>query len=471
MVHRVHWVRWMAVTVIGVSAAGAAWADQVDQLVRAEMARQHIPGLSIAVVKNGRIIKEAGYGLANIEHKVAVTPQTIFQSGSVGKQFTAALVMLLTQDGKLRLDAPVSTYLPDAPSAWTGITIRHLLTHTAGLAPENPAQDLRKDFSEDELWREIARLPLQSAPGEKWAYSNLGYQVLGIICSRVGGKFYGDQLRERIFDPAQMQARMISERDIVPHRAAGYERVDGVLRNQQWVSPSANTTADGSLYLTAHDLAHWSIALEGDKVLSASIKQASWTPARLNDGSATQYGFGWMVGDFGGHRFVQHSGAWQGFTSHIARYLDDRLTVVVLANRSQAAPMLIADQIAGHYIPALAPPKNVPPTAATYAKVPVYLRGSMNDWGVSERLQSRGRDVYESRLELDAGQHSFKISSEDWNTIDLGARFDEEATRAGAAKALETKGGNLQLAVPRRAAYVFRLDVSRAPQLTVSLAP
>jgi len=459
------------VAAIGLLATGLACADAVDNLVKAEMARQHIPGVSIAVVRNGRIIKEAGYGLANVEHKVAVTPQTIFQSGSIGKQFTAALAMLLVQDGKLQLDAPVAAYLPDAPPAWSGITIRHLLTHTAGLAPDNPAQDMRKDFTEEELWRDIAKLPLQSAPGEKWDYSNLGYQVLGIICSRVGGRFYGEQLRERVFLPAGMATRMISERDIVPHRAAGYERVHGVLRNQEWVSPSVNTTADGSLYLTAHDLARWSIALEGDRVLSASIRQASWTPARLNDGSPTHYGFGWMVGESGGHRFVQHSGSWQGFTSFITRYPDDRLAVIVLANRSQAVPMLIAGQIAGHYIPAVAPPKNVAPPAAAYAKAPLYLRGSMNGWGVGERLQLRQRGVFEARVELEAGQHTFKLASEDWSTIDLGAPFDEGVLQAGAAQRLEQKGGNLVFEAPHRAAYLFRLDASGTPQLTVSRAP
>jgi len=465
-------MRWQAIVVIGLVPMGMAQADQVDKLVTAEMARQHIPGLSIAVVRNGKIIKEAGYGLANVEHNVAVTPQTIFQSGSIGKQFTAALVMLLAQDGKLTIDAPLSDYLPDVPQTWRGITIRHLLTHTAGLAEEDRSQDLRKDFTEEELWHAISRVPLQSAPGEKWAYSNLGYQVLGIVCSRVGGKFYGDQLRERIFIPAGMQTRMISERDIVPHRAAGYDRVDGMLRNQEWVSPSVNSTADGSLYLTARDLARWSIALEGDKVLSTAIKQASWTPARLNDGSATMYGYGWMVGDEKGHRFVQHGGAWQGFTSQITRYVDDRLAVVVLANRSGANPAQIADLVAGAYIPALAPARPALPTAATFAVVPSYLRGSMNDWGLANRLQASERGVYETRLELDAGQHSFKIGSEDWTAIDLGARFDEAKTQQSQPKALDAKGGNLVLEVPRRAAYVFRVDArAGAPQLTVSLAP
>ncbi len=239
-------------------------ADAVDDIVAAEMQRQHIPGLAIAVVKDGRVIKDAGYGFANLEHDVKVTPETVFQSGSIGKLFTAALVMLLVEDGKLKLDDSVAQYLPDVPESWRKITLRHLLTHTSGLREDDPAIDLKKAYSEEDLLRSAFAIAPDRAPGEKWSYSNLGYQVLGFICSRVGGRFYGDQLQARIFAPLGMQSRIISERDIVPHRAAGYDRVDGRFFNQEWVSPSLNTTADGSLYLTVRDLARWSIALETD---------------------------------------------------------------------------------------------------------------------------------------------------------------------------------------------------------------
>jgi len=241
-----------------------AFADPLDNALLQEMKREHIPGVSIVVLQNGRIVKEKGYGLANVEHGVPATPETKFQSGSIGKMFTAALVMLLVEDGKLKLDDPISRHLANTPKAWEGITIRHLLTHTSGLNDPYEALDFRKDYSDEELIALEAGIPVLFAPGERWSYSNMGYHLLGFICNKAGGAFYGDQLRERIFKALGMGTRIISESDIVPHRAAGYEWVNGALKNQSWISPKLNTTADGSLYLTGRDLALWDLALGGN---------------------------------------------------------------------------------------------------------------------------------------------------------------------------------------------------------------
>ena len=453
----------------GLLFIGSADADQVDDVVRAEMARQHIPGVSISVVKGGRIVKEKGYGIANVEHQVAVTPVTVFQSASVGKQFTAALTMLLVEDGKINLDAPVSTYLPSVPDTWAKITVRHLLTHTSGLPANDKSIDLHRDYSEDELLQAATKVSLQAAPGDQWIYSNLGYQVLGILCSNVGGKFYGDQLRERIFKPIDMKARIISERDIVPHRAAGYDRVNGRLFNQEWVSPTLNTTADGCLYMTAHDLARWSIALDEDKVLSSAIKDASWTPARLNDGNVIDYGFGWEIHSSNGHRRIEHNGAWQGFMSQISRFPGDKVAVIVLLNRSHARPGDIVDKIGAQYIPGLSSEHAAPPSASTFGLTPFFLRGSMNKWGVSDRMQKVDESTYEAVITLDAGIQEFKVGSEDWEAIDFGAAFDEPSTDLDKAKPMEFKGTNLMLQVPQLAQYAFRFDVRRPrnPLLTV----
>lgn len=343
------------VIVILMTWVGFVHADPVDDFVNSEMNRQHIPGLSLVVVQGGEIVKEKGYGLANIENQVAVTPDTVFQSGSLGKQFTSALVMLLAKDGKLAVDAPISKYLPNTPQSWEAITVRHLLTHTSGLADPYQKLDFRKDYTDDELLKIEGEIPLLFRPGEMWSYSNMGYHVLGFLCNKVGGKFYGDQLRERIFQPIGMNTRIIDERDIVLHRAAGYVNVKGEIKNQEWVSPSLNTTADGSLYLTAHDLALWDLALYGESPLDSSIKQASWTPVKLNDNSTYPYGFGWNLKPFNGHQTIEHGGAWQGFTTFISRFVDDKLTVVVLTNVSGARPGVVAHGVAGLYVPALKP--------------------------------------------------------------------------------------------------------------------
>lgn len=364
--------------------AGAVRADSLDDALLKEMRLRHVPGLSVLVIKDGKVLREKGYGLANIEHGVKVTPQTVFQSGSVGKTFTAALIMLLEKDGKLRLDDPVSRHLPGTPAAWEKITIRHLLSHTSGLGDPYEIIDFRKDYSDEELIALEATVPVRFAPGEKWAYSNMGYHLLGFIANRAGGKFYGEQLRERIFAPLGMGTRVISEADIVPHRAAGYTWKGGALKNQDWVAPRLNTTADGSLYLTARDLAAWDQALYGDKVLDADLRAAAFTPARLNDGSAAPYGLGWFVNTVKGRRHIMHGGSWQGFRAQLCRYVDDKLTVVVLANADSARPNKFADMIAAHYVPALfdAPAK---PIADQDPAVTAQARAAMASFAAGQQ--------------------------------------------------------------------------------------
>jgi CubicO group peptidase (beta-lactamase class C family) len=342
-------------------AAQDAVTAKVDEYVKAEMQRQHIPGLSLAVIRDGRIILAKGYGLANVEHQAPAKPETIFQSGSMGKQFTATAVMMLVEEGKLSLADSITKYFTDAPEAWQKITVRHLLTHTAGTTDYSRDFDFRRDYTEDELLKRAEAIPLAFQPGEKWSYSNLGYVLLGILIHKVSGKFYGDFLQERVFQPLGMTtARIISEADIVPNRAMGYRLVKGELKNQDWVSPTLNTTADGALYLTVYDMAKWDAALYTEKLLRRSSLQEMWTPVKLNSGKTEGYGFGWGLGEVNGHHIIEHGGAWQGFKSHIARYVDDKLTIVVFANLAQANPTRIAHGVAAIYNPELKP---VPPKA------------------------------------------------------------------------------------------------------------
>ena len=334
---------------------------RVDEYVKAEQQKQRIPGISLAVIKDGQVVLAKGYGLANVEHQVPVKPETVFQSGSVGKQFTAMAVMMLVEEGKVTLEDNISKYFTDAPAAWQNITVRQLLTHTAGTTDYPRDFDFRRDYTEDELLKRAEAIPLAFQPGEKWSYSNLGYVMLGILIHKVSGKFYGDFLQERVFRPLGMTtARIISEQDIVPNRAAGYALVKGELKNQEWVSPTLNTTADGALYLTVYDMAKWDAALYTEKLLKKPSLEQMWTPVKLNDGKTQSYGFGWNFAEIRGHHIIEHGGAWQGFKCHIARYVDDKLTVVVFANLAQANPAKIAHGVAGIYNPELVPP---PPQA------------------------------------------------------------------------------------------------------------
>jgi CubicO group peptidase (beta-lactamase class C family) len=323
---------------------------EVDRYIKDEMRKQHIPGLSLAVIKAGQIILAKGYGFANVEHQVPVKLETIFQSGSVGKQFTATAVMILVEEGKIKLDESISKYLKNTPKGWQGITVRHLLTHTAGMIIYPYQLGLRNDYTEDELLNHAASIPLTFQPGEKWSYSNLGYFVLGIMISKVTGMFYGDFIQERIFKPLGMNtARVINEADIIPNRAAGYRLEKGELKNQEWVSPTLNSTADGALYLTVLDMAKWDAALYGEKLLKRSSLDQMWTPVKLNDGKTYPYGFGWFMDEVKGHRLIHHGGGWQGFTSLIWRYVDDKLTIVVFTNLLPASPGAIANGVAAIY--------------------------------------------------------------------------------------------------------------------------
>jgi CubicO group peptidase (beta-lactamase class C family) len=331
----------------------SAAPDSVGDYVRSEMQKQHIPGLSLLVSKGGQIVRAEGFGLANVELQVPVKPETVFQSGSMGKQFTATAVMMLVEEGKVALDDPLTKYFPDAPASWKEVTVRQLLSHTAGFTDYPEKFDFRKDWTEDELLKMVEAIPLAYPPGTRWDYSNLGYLTLGILIHRVTGEFYGDFLQQRIFQPLGMQTtRIISEADIVPNRAAGYRLVKGELKNQEWVAPMVNTTADGSLYFSVLDLARWDAALYGEKLLKRSSLDLMWTPVKLKDGSPNKdgYGFGWFTENRRGHRVVSHDGAWQGFQTTIARYVDDRLTVVVLTNLAEGKPWEIAEHVADIYL-------------------------------------------------------------------------------------------------------------------------
>jgi len=207
--------------------------ENVGHYIQAEMAKRKIPGLAMLVARNGEIVRAQGYGFSNVELQVPVKPETIFQPGSMGKQFTATAVMTLVEEGKIGLDDPLTRYFPDAPAAWKQVTVRRLLSHTGGFTDYPKKFDFRRDRSEDELLKEVERIPLAYPPGTKWDYSNLGYLTLGVLIHRVSAEFYGDFLQEKVFQPLGMSTtRIISEADIIPNRAAGYRLVKGELKNQ-----------------------------------------------------------------------------------------------------------------------------------------------------------------------------------------------------------------------------------------------
>jgi CubicO group peptidase (beta-lactamase class C family) len=339
-------------------AQSRASLASIQRFVLAELKRQQIPGASVMVLEGDRVQLSRGFGWANLELRAPASDSTVYQSGSVGKQFTAAGVLLLAEQGRLGLDDQITKWLPEGSGRWDSVTVRHLLTHTSGI-PEytDSTFDYRKDYTEAELVRFAASKPLDFAPGERWSYSNTGYLLLGVLIHRATGRFYGDVLHDLIFEPLGMRnTRIISEAEIVPNRAAGYQVIDGKIKNQEWVSPSLNTTADGALYFSVRDLARWAMSLNHQRIPDSAALQAAWTPVRLKGGSTYPYGFGWELTEQRGHPRVGHTGSWQGFKAAIYRYPEFGLTVVVLANLAQAQPGAMAQGIAGMIQSSLRPP-------------------------------------------------------------------------------------------------------------------
>jgi D-alanyl-D-alanine carboxypeptidase len=349
---RRHVLAALLTLVLAPSAFAQATADAIDAYVRAEMTRQNIPGIALAVVRDGRITKIAGYGIADREKNVPVAPNTVFKIGSVSKQFIATGIMLLAQDGKLKVDDPVKAYLPDAPEAWDGITLRHLLSHTGGLIREGPAFEPFKVQPDIDVVRSGYSKPLQSKPGEKYAYSNIGYFTLAEIITRVSGRPWPEFIRERVFAPSGMTATRTTTTDPLPNKAKGYTGNDRLAPAADWpaVRPS------GAFVSTVEDLARWEAVLLTDTVLSPATRRQMWTAVPLNDGGTSNYGFGWTVGTMDGRSVVHHGGSLPGFRAFYLRYVDERLAVIVLGNGDDADMADVAHGVATRvFQPAAAP--------------------------------------------------------------------------------------------------------------------
>jgi CubicO group peptidase (beta-lactamase class C family) len=364
-----HPLRLVCLAALALLFAVSTRADPIDDYLSAEIAAKHIPGLSLAVIRDSKVEKLSAYGLANVELAVPASPQTVFQIQSITKTFTSAAILMLMEEGKLSLDDPIGKHLEGTPDTWKTITLRHLLSHTSGIKDfiNEPTASLRLDVSETDVLRATAPRPLNFEPGEKYAYSNTNYHLLAMVIRKITGKSFGDYLNERIFTPLGMtNTRIVSLSDIIPNRAAGYYWENGRLHNGNYIAQSILGYGGGGIVSTAEDMAKWAIALDGEKLLKKATLQAAWTPMKLNDGSNSVYGLGWGTGAVNGHRTVGHSGAHAtGFTSAIIRFRDDNLSIIVLTNSRSADPSAIAKHIAGMCNPALKP---APPPKDTEKK-------------------------------------------------------------------------------------------------------
>src|SRR6478735_2443196 len=314
-----------SIALLVASLAASTWADQVDDYIESHMRARHVPGVSLAIIRDGKIVKSRGYGVANLELAVPATTTTVYEIGSNTKQFTAAAIMMLVEEGRIKLDDSVTKYFEDAPEAWGGITIRHLLSHTSGIQNHVAVPGYLSVFktsitsetspTRDELLKMFFKLPLEFKPGETWAYDNTGYYLLGIIIEKVSGKSYWQFLEERIFAPVGMVAtRNTDSTPIVPNRASGYDWVNNHYENRPVLPPFVGFSA-GTILSTVDDMAKWDAALSTTKLLKRESLDQIWTATKTKDGvdASFDYGFGWFLDKFHGHRLVQHSGGTPGF--------------------------------------------------------------------------------------------------------------------------------------------------------------
>jgi CubicO group peptidase (beta-lactamase class C family) len=332
-------------------------ADQVDEYVRSQLAAHRLPGVSLAVVKDGRIERAAGYGVASLELPAPADEKTVYEIGSISKQIAANAILLLVEDGKLRLDDPISKFLPPTPPSWSPITIRHVLTHTAGLADFDTGGigfSYRREYTPEEFIELLGKRPLDFPPGENWKYSN-AFPLLGIIVERVAGVSYVEFVKTRIFTPLGMEsARFKTAGEVVPHRADGYLLKDGQYIRGEPARP-AIIAANGGVMMNAVDFAKWDIAITQGRLLRPESLKLMNEPVRLKSGRTVAHGLGWFLDTFNGHRFGAHWGTTvAGYAAVIRRYVDDNLTVIVLSNVDEGGGLAIdamSRRIADMYVP------------------------------------------------------------------------------------------------------------------------
>jgi D-alanyl-D-alanine carboxypeptidase len=417
-----------------VAAPICVQADTVDDYIKNEMRHQRIPGLAMAIVR-GADVRRQGYGLANLEDGTPVTTQTVFQIGSMTKQFTSFAIMLLVEEGKLSLDNKLGTYLPEVPAVCRDVTIRQLLSHTSGITnyTEQPGLDAvrRLDQQPQQLLNLIANQPLDFPSGTRFAYSNTNYLLLGMLIEQVSKKSYDDFLTQRIFTPLGMtQTRVNHSADIIAHRAQGYSRIPGHTQNADYFNPS-NALGGGNLVSSIDDLVKWEQALSEQKLLKPESYTAMWTSAS-NQNDVFPYGFGWSINKENGHRSISHAGNISGFSSAILRFPDDHLTVILLTNLGNFNADRIALGIAGRVDAAFAKPASPPisdPDPATTSHLRNVFLGMMS--GQMNPQDFSGKINRELGPLIQKGSAEATIQAADRGTLESFELIQVKTTSAG----------------------------------------
>jgi CubicO group peptidase (beta-lactamase class C family) len=319
--------------------------DSIDAFISSQMKQQGIMGLSLGIVKNGKVIIAKGYGLANIELNSPATEQTVFKIASLSKQFIAAAIMKLVQEGKLKVSDPIKKFIKGAPASWNSITIRHVLNHTSGLLAEPPGFDGMKDLADSVYIKAAFADSLAFPTGSKYEYSNFGYFVLADIIRITSGLTFSDYMKKYVFDELGLSStRTTSVSAIVPNRAAGYKRNDKneIINAENYIA----LRPSGAFLSNIADLLKWELAMQGNKLLTAKNWNQMWndtvkTPFTM-DNEVIDYAYGWMTNKVNGKQFVHHGGSLPGFKSVYFRYPEDKTAIIILTNADNADAYAIA---------------------------------------------------------------------------------------------------------------------------------
>ena len=323
--------------------------DSIDIIIRHHMEKQKIPGLSIAIIQNGKTMLNKGFGYANLEHMVPASERTVFRLASISKQFFGTAILKLSQDGKLSPDDNLKKYFVDAPEFWRGITIKHLLTHTSGLVREAPGYENFVVKSDLDVIKSAYSAPLEFPTGTKYQYCNLGYFIIAEIITQVSKMPWQEYVKKELFDPAGMQETYLTEYyPVIPHRADGYVYNNGTYVNAE---PMIAIRPSGGFLSTTSDMIKWEqVLLQKNIILSVENWNKLWYPHfKTSDKQDTYYGYGWVIDTIDGHKTIGHSGGNIGFRTHYLRYVDKGLSIIVLTNSNNAVPIDIIREV-GRYV-------------------------------------------------------------------------------------------------------------------------
>jgi D-alanyl-D-alanine carboxypeptidase len=426
------------------------------------------PGATVIVTREGKPIFRKAYGLANIEKKTPMQPEMVLRIASMTKQFTAVAVMILVEDGKLKLDDDFTKHLPGYPKPKKKITIDQLLTHTSGIPGYTEMDDFganrAKDVTVAQMIDRFKDKPLTFTPGTKMRYNNSGFFLLGAIIEHHSGMRYADFVAQRIFEPLGMKdtAYEGSER-------SGNQRVNGYRGGIKFelAEPLSSTQpySAGALVSTVDDLAKWDAAISQGKLLKAASWKKLFEPINVPTGNATKVARGWFATDVRGSEARWHSGGIQGFMSDGLRLPNEKVYSAILVNTESAR---VSPTVLNQHVAAIAIGK---PYGFAGVSTPFYLRGSMNKWGTTQQMQRRGANEFATDVVLDKGEHEFKFGSKDWSTIDFGGGPPESRVTLERAMPMWISGANVKFAATQKARYRFILNITNPlwPEVRVEM--